>query len=91
MYVISFQVTVKNQNGMETKSQGSNYFHHIGNGISWLNEKFNESYQNFYNCKDVFFTWAISNSENTYAGIFEVSNENFIQRVLDVNLEKFKK
>jgi len=90
-YIASYKTEVKNENNFETKFQESKNFYHIGNCISWLNEKFNYSYENFYNRKDVFFIWAISNCENVYSGILEVSNLNFIEKVLEVNLNKFKK
>jgi len=101
MYVVSYEVHKKNGNKLEKVSQANDYFAKLGDCLSWLNSRFDSYFSDYYN-KDAFFSWSIKGSRHSqeayeeFKGLFEISNESFLENVLSfevikTKLEEFKK
>ena len=101
MYVVNYEVQIKNKNKLEKVSQASNYFAKLGDCLVWLNNRFNGYFEDYYG-NDALFSWSIKGSRNSsesfeeFKGLFEISNESLIEKVLSFEviknkLEEFKK
>jgi len=93
MYVASYEIKLKNKNIWIKAGQDSNYFAKLGNCLTWLNSRFDSYYEELYN-QESFFLWSIRGSKNSeeefqeYEGLFEITNESFIEKVLNLDLIK---
>ena len=93
MYTVSYEIKLKDKNRWEKVSQSSNYFAKLGNCLTWLNSRFDSYYEELYN-KEAFFLWSIKGSKHSqetyqeYEGLFEITNESFIEKVISLDLIK---
>ena len=101
MYLANFEVKLKKaDNWQEVKRDGKTYFS-LGDCMTWLSNKYNLSFSEIFegenseienpNDKDIFFFWTISNAENSYAGVCQLDNFNFLEKVVKIDLKEFKK
>jgi len=101
MYIVSYEVQIKNKNKLEKVSQASNYFFSLGNCLAWLNNRFNSYFEEYYN-QEALFSWSVKGSRHSeeefqeFKGIFEIRNESFLEKVFSFDtikkqLEEFKK
>ena len=95
MYIASYEVQIKNKNKLERMAKDSNYFAKLGDCLAWLNNRFNGYFEEYYN-KESYFSWSIKGSKHSqeefqeFQGIFEISNESFIEKVLSDEVIKNK-
>jgi len=93
MYVVNYEVQIKNRNKLERMAKDSNYFAKLGDCLAWLNNRFNGCFEEYYN-QESFFIWSIKGSKHSqeefqeFKGIFEISNESFVEKVLDIDTIK---
>jgi len=101
MFLANYEVKIKKGNSWnEIKRDGKTYCN-LGDCMTWLSNKYNLSFSEIFegenseidnpNEKDIYFFWAISDSSNSYAGVSELNNKNFLEKILKVNLQEFKK
>jgi hypothetical protein len=89
-YFVSFQVKTKaTADTWDIKEQAATYSFSLGDSLSWLNYKFGlacKSYKNY----EGFVSWTIRDETNFYNGLFQLSNENFLEKVLNIDTIKNK-
>ena len=90
VYLASFQIQLKKSKNWETERQEIKHFSKLGNCLSWLNHKYLEAYENFYNKPQSLFVWFVKNHENCFSGILEVDNQSFLDNILNLNPENLK-
>jgi len=101
MYLASYEIKVKGRNDWDTVEKNSNSYFSLGDCIAFLNSKYTNLFSEIYegenseidnpNEKDIFFFWAISNAENSYAGVTELTSQNFLEKVIKIDLSEFRK
>jgi len=101
MYLVNYETKVKKGNSWEKVEEGSNTYSSLGDCVSFLSNKYSRSFSNIFqgeeseienpNEKDIFFFWAISNAENSFAGVFALDNLNFLEKIIKIDLKEFKK
>ena len=95
MYIANYEVQIRNKNKLEKVSQANNYFFKLGDCLAWLNNRFNGYFEDYYN-QESFFSWSIKGSKHSqeefqeFKGLFEITNESFIEKVLSDEVIKNK-
>ena len=101
MYLTSFELKIKKGNHWNEIERGGNTYCNLGDCITYLSNKHCHAFSEIFesensevenpNEKDIFFFWAISNAENSYAGNCKLDNRNFLEKVLKIDLKEFQK
>jgi len=97
----TYQIKIKDGNSWELVDQGGRYFGTVGDGLAFLNRVYDLTHSKFKNdesilyenifYKDFYIFWKIENSENTYSGITEITNGNFLEKVIKFDLSEYAK
>jgi len=81
---VEYKVKVSN----EVVEMQSKRFTKLGDCLCYLNSRYNESYEEYYNQTSVFFFWSIRDFEEiNLHGVLEVSSMNFIEQLFNVKRE----
>ena len=98
---VNYIVKVQTGKGWETLDQGGSVFATVGDCLGYLNRVYDLSFGRLYNSQDVMkdifngkqilFFWAITDSSNTYTGVTELTNENFLEKVIKFDLSEYVK
>ena len=101
MYLANYEIKIKKGNSWDEIKRDGNTYCNLADCVTWLNNKYNHAFSDIFegedsevenpNEKDIFFFWAISNAENSYAGNCKLNNFNFLEKILQINLEEFRK
>ena len=99
--VVNYEVRVRDKGSWEKLDQGGHVYSSLGDCITFLNQVYNRLYGNIFESDNVFyldikekqilFSWAITNSSNTYTGVTELTNENFLEKTIKIDLKKYEK
>jgi len=101
MYLANYEVKIKKaDNWQEIEKDGKTYFS-LGDCITYLSNKHCHAFSEIFesensevenpNEKDIFFFWAISNADDSYAGVCQLDNFNFLEKVVKIDLSEFRK
>jgi len=86
---VNYRVKARTRN--EIYSQGSNCLSNLGDSIAWLNNRYNQAYQDSYN-EDLIFEWdIIVGTENHFGGKLLLENGSFLEKILRIDLSEFQK
>ena len=94
-FYASYQVkTKKNGQEWDIQDQAAQYFFSLGDCLAWLNDRFNIACKSFKN-REGFVSWIIRDENSFYNGLFQISDDNFLEKILSLDtikqkLENFK-
>ena len=94
-YFTSFQVKTKSTaNTWDIQDQAATYHFSLGDCLCWLNNRFSLACKSFKN-REGFVSWIIRDEKNFYNGLFQISDDNFLEKILSLDtikqkLENFK-
>ena len=93
--IVSYRVKIKNRAYWETLDMGGCGFTSIGDAVAYLNQIYNTVYESsLYKetpNKQKIFMWSIMDKENTYNGVTELDNKNFLEKTINLDLSEYKK
>jgi hypothetical protein len=99
--MVNYRVKIKNKNYWETFDQGGYVYPTLGDCLAFLNRVYDRVYGNLFDYnnsiyesvfdKQKIFIWSITDKENTYTGIVEIDNKNFLEKILKIDLTEYKK
>ena len=99
--VVNYEVRVRDKGSWEKLDQGGHVYSSLGDCLTYLNQVYNRLYGNIFESdkdfyldikeKPILFSWAITDSSNTYTGVTELNSQNFLEKVIKFDLSEYVK